>query len=68
MPDLVEVDEATAAGSPSYQVLTGDYDTGATWESVPLPVGRPIAAPTPIFRKLDPSIVDEELSRLAPPE
>jgi methionyl-tRNA synthetase len=66
MPDLVEVDEETAAGSPSYSVLTGDYETGARWQSTPLEAGRPIAPPTPIFTKLDPSIVDEELARLAP--
>jgi methionyl-tRNA synthetase len=64
MPELVEVDEPTAPGSPNYSVLTGDYDTGARWESRPIEVGRPIAAPTPIFRKLDTSIVDEELARL----
>jgi methionyl-tRNA synthetase len=65
MPDLVEVDEETAVGSPTYSVLTGDYDTGARWESVPLPVGRPLSAPTPVFTKLDPGIVDEELARLS---
>ena len=65
MPELVEVTEETAVGSPSYSVLTGDYDTGATWESRPLPVGRPLSPPTPVFTKLDPSIVDEELARLA---
>jgi methionyl-tRNA synthetase len=67
MPDLVEVAEETAVGSPSYSVLTGDYDTGARWESTPLEVGRPLAAPTPVFTKLDPSVVDEELARLDPP-
>jgi methionyl-tRNA synthetase len=65
MPDLVEVDEPTAPGSPSYHVLTGDYDTGARWESTPLEAGRPIAPPTPVFRKLDVSVVDDELARLA---
>ncbi len=65
MPELVEVDEQTAPGSPSYSVLTGDYDTGARWESTPIAVGQPIAPPTPIFAKLDPSVVDEELGRLA---
>jgi methionyl-tRNA synthetase len=65
MPDLVELDEQTAAGSPSYSVLTGDYDTGASWESTPIDVGRPIEAPTPVFAKLDPSVVEEELARLA---
>jgi methionyl-tRNA synthetase len=64
MPELVEIDEQTAPGSPSYSVLCGDYDTGARWESTPLEVGRPIAPPTPVFTKLDPSIVDEELARL----
>ncbi len=65
MPELVEVDEPTAPGSPSYSVLTGDYDTGARWESVPIEVGRPLAPPTPLFTKLDPKVVDEELDRLA---
>jgi methionyl-tRNA synthetase len=65
MPEFVEIDEETAVGSPSYGVLTGDYETAARWESVPLEVGRPLAPPTPIFRKLDESIVDEELGRLA---
>jgi methionyl-tRNA synthetase len=65
MPELVEVDEPTAAGSPNYHVLTGDYDTGATWASTPLPAGRPISAPTPIFAKLDLAVVDEELARLS---
>jgi methionyl-tRNA synthetase len=64
MPELVEVDEETAVGSPSYSVLTGDYQTQAKWQSVPLPVGRAMDAPTPVFTKLDPSIVDEELERL----
>jgi methionyl-tRNA synthetase len=68
MPDLVEVDEETAPGSPSYSVLTGSYETGARWESRPIEVGRALGPPTPVFTKLDPSVVDEELARLAPPE
>jgi len=66
MPDLVEVDEETAVGSPSYSVLTGDYSTAVgRWESTPIAVGQPIAPPTPIFAKLDPSVIDEELARLS---
>jgi len=65
MPELRELDEETAAGSPSYSVLTGDYETGARWESVPIEAGRSLAMPTPVFTKLDPSVVDEELDRLA---
>jgi methionyl-tRNA synthetase len=63
MPEIREVEDLD--GGPPYPVLMGDYTTTARWESVPLPVGRPLAPPTPVFRKLDPSIVDEELSRLA---
>ena len=65
MPELRELDEETAAGSPSYSVLTGDYDTGARWESSPIEVGRELAPPTPIFTKLDPAVVEEELARLS---
>jgi methionyl-tRNA synthetase len=64
MPELVDVDEPTAGGSPSYSVLTGNYEAVGKWESVPLRTGQPLAAPTPIFTKLDPSIVDEELARM----
>ncbi|WP_200209535.1 methionine--tRNA ligase [Micromonospora coerulea] len=62
MPSIVAVDDLD--GGPAYPVLTGDYTVGARWESVPLEAGRPLAAPKPVFRKLDPSIVDEELARL----
>jgi methionyl-tRNA synthetase len=31
---------------------------------MPLPAGRELAKPKPVFTKLDPSIVDEELARL----
>ena len=67
MPELVEVDDETAVGSPSYSVLTGDYDTGARWESTPIEVGRALAPPTPVFTKLDPSVVEDELGRLEGP-
>ncbi|WP_189040876.1 methionine--tRNA ligase [Micromonospora sonchi] len=62
MPVIEEV--ADLDGGPGYPVLTGDYTQGARWESVPIEVGRPLAAPKPVFRKLDPSIVNEELARL----
>ncbi|GAA2549374.1 methionine--tRNA ligase [Winogradskya consettensis] len=63
MPSVVEVEDLD--GGPSYPVLTGDYTVGAKWESVPLVAGTPLAAPTPIFRKLDVSVIEEELERLA---
>ena len=64
MPQLLEVDEETAVGSPSYPVLTGDYSATPRWESAPIQVGRALRPPKPIFAKLDPSTVDEELARL----
>jgi methionyl-tRNA synthetase len=65
MPELVEVEDETAVGSPSYSVLTGDYNASvARWESRPITPGTPIAPPKPVFTKLDPSVVDEELARL----
>jgi methionyl-tRNA synthetase len=51
-----------------YAVLQGDYDTAAVWASRPIVAGTRLATPTPIFTKLDPSIVDEELARLEQPE
>ncbi len=52
-------------GSP-YPIITGRYDEGqAGWGSTPLPPsGTPLAPPTPIFTKLDESMVAEELARL----
>jgi methionyl-tRNA synthetase len=65
MPELVEVDDETAAGSPSYSVLTGDYSSSvARWQSTPITPGTPVAPPKPIFAKLDPSVVDDEIARL----
>jgi methionyl-tRNA synthetase len=64
-PQVVETEDLDD-GSP-YPIITGPYDQGqAVWASTPLPpAGTPLAAPTPVFTKLDPSIVDEELARLA---
>ncbi|MBM2622237.1 methionine--tRNA ligase [Actinoplanes sp. LDG1-06] len=63
MPRIEEVDDLD--GGPGYPVLTGDYTVGARWESVPLVTGTPLAAPKPVFRKLEPSVIEEELARLA---
>ncbi|MCW2906872.1 MAG: methionyl-tRNA synthetase [Actinomycetia bacterium] len=62
MPRIDEVDED---GGPSYPVITGEYgDDAARWESRPVTPGTPLSTPQPLFTKLDPSIVDEELGRL----
>jgi methionyl-tRNA synthetase len=61
MPRIEEADDLD--GGPGYPIITGDYREGAKWESQPVAIGTAITPPTPIFRKLDPSIVDEELAR-----
>jgi len=61
MPRIAEVDED---GGPSYPVITGDYATAARWESRSVRPGTPLAQPVPLFTKLAPSVVDEEIARL----
>jgi methionyl-tRNA synthetase len=68
MPEIREVDDLD--GGPGYPVLMGDYrrepgGTVASWESTPIVAGTPVPAPSPVFRKLDDSVVAEELARLA---
>ena len=61
MPRIETVDEE---GGPSYPVITGSYDSSFRWESRPIAAGTPLAVPTPLFKKLDQSVVDEEIARL----
>ncbi|MCW2767986.1 MAG: methionyl-tRNA synthetase, partial [Nocardioides sp.] len=63
MPVIEEV--ADLDGGPSYPIIRGSYGSAPGWQRRPLVVGQPVAKPTPIFTKLDPSVVDEELARLA---
>ncbi|MGZ6754067.1 MAG: methionine--tRNA ligase [Nocardioides sp.] len=69
MPRIEQVEELepdSGAGLTTYPVITGDYTATPAWESRPVVVGTPVAKPSPIFTKLDPSVVDEELARLTP--
>src|SRR6201992_1419497 len=61
LPRIETVDEE---GGPSYPVITGDYDSTFRWESRPVAAGTPLSAPAPLFKKLDDSVVDEEIARL----
>jgi methionyl-tRNA synthetase len=61
MPVVEEVDEE---GGPSYPVITGRYDGAARWTPRPVRPGTPLAVPAPLFTKLGPEVVDEELARL----
>ncbi|WP_433613437.1 methionine--tRNA ligase [Dactylosporangium sp. CA-139114] len=62
MPEIREVEDLDNGGT--YPVLMGDYTVGAKWEPVAIQAGTKLEAPTPVFKKLDESIVEEELARL----
>ena len=66
LPEIREVDDLD--GGPGYPILMGDYRRGATlpaWGPSPIVPGTPLPPPSPVFRKLDDSVVEEELARLA---
>ena len=72
MPEIREVDELDPevlpeafAGRTGYPIITGDYQDAPTWERHPVTVGTPVAKPTPVFTKLDESIIEAELARYA---
>ena len=62
----------TAAVDPSiasdelrvYPIITGEYSSTPRWERRPVTVGAPVAKPTPVFVKLDPCVVEEEMARM----
>jgi methionyl-tRNA synthetase len=62
LPRIEEVEDLD--GGPGYPIITGDYSGFPSWGRHPIVVGTPVAKPTPVFTKLDPSVVDEELARL----
>jgi methionyl-tRNA synthetase len=62
---MPRIDEVSEDGGPQYPVITGDYaGDAARWEPAPIRPGTPLSQPVPLFAKLDPSVVDEELARL----
>jgi methionyl-tRNA synthetase len=60
-----DLDPDDGAGLDVYPIITGDYSQTPAWESRPVIVGTPIERPSPVFTKLDPAVVEEELARLA---
>ena len=62
LPEIREVEDLD--GGPGYPVLTGDYGGGG-WASSPVVPGTPVPPPSPVFRKLDDSVVAQELARLS---
>jgi len=64
---VTELDPGHGAGLETYPVITGDYSATPRWESRPVVVGTPVDRPTPVFAKLDESVVEAELDRLRGP-
>ncbi|NCT92336.1 methionine--tRNA ligase [Cellulomonas sp. APG4] len=64
MPQVVEVEDLD--DGHAYPVITGEYSTTPAWASTPVPVGARVERPTPVFTKLDESVVETELARLRP--
>ena len=52
-------------GRSGYPVITGDYAGAPSWGRHPVVVGTPVGRPTPVFTKLDESVVETELARYA---
>jgi methionyl-tRNA synthetase len=64
MPVVQEVSGLDDDVDRSYPVVTGEYTGTPAWESRPVEVGAAVVKPTPIFTKLDESVIEEELARL----
>ncbi|MEE8396970.1 MAG: methionine--tRNA ligase, partial [bacterium] len=58
-------DEVVEEGGRAHRVLTGDYAAAVgSWQPPLLPAGQTLSPPKPLFKKLDLSVVDQELARL----
>ena len=62
MPQLVSVEDLD--GGPAYPVIMGDYSGTPLWRSEPVVPGTPVGKPEPVFVKLDPAVVEEEIERM----
>ncbi|KRE58836.1 methionine--tRNA ligase [Phycicoccus sp. Soil748] len=64
MPVVQQVSGLDDDADRTYPVVTGEYTATPSWASRPVDVGATVVKPTPIFTKLDESVVEEELARL----
>ncbi|MEE0972269.1 MAG: methionine--tRNA ligase, partial [Bifidobacterium ruminantium] len=65
LPHIEEVEDLDKPGF-TYPIITGDYELGKTvhpWQSEPIVAGTPVPKPHPIFAKIPPEAVEEELAR-----
>ena len=61
----LEFREIEEEGEDRHTILTGNYSGWiGRWEPSELPAGQNLREPEPLFRKLEPSIVADELARL----
>jgi methionyl-tRNA synthetase len=59
------VEEVIEEDGTAHRVLTGDYAAwSGRWAPSALPPGQKLQPPAPLFKKLDESVVAEELARL----
>lgn len=63
LPRIEQV--ADLGDGPGYPVITGDYSATAPWAPRRVTAGAPVARPTPVFQKLDESIIEVELERMS---
>ena len=61
---IKEVEDLDDPSAPGYPVITGEYSAAPRWERTPVVVGAEVTRPSPIFTKLDTSVVEEERARL----
>ncbi|MDR2348089.1 MAG: methionine--tRNA ligase [Bifidobacteriaceae bacterium] len=69
--DQPVIEEVRDLDDPSrqYPVITGDYGGAAPlWRREAIPPGQAVPPPSPIFTKLDPSVIAEENARLSAAE
>ncbi|MBK6885827.1 MAG: methionine--tRNA ligase [Tetrasphaera sp.] len=62
LPRVDTVDDLD--GGAAYPIITGDYAATPTWGRHDVVVGAPVAKPSPVFVKLDESVIADELARL----
>jgi methionyl-tRNA synthetase len=61
----LEFQPVVEAENEQHRVLTGDYSSWiGRWEPSKLAIGQKLQAPAPLFKKLDDSVVAQELERL----
>jgi methionyl-tRNA synthetase len=62
----LEFREVTEEGGRTHEILTGDYASWVgAWEPSALAPGQSLQEPRPLFKKLDDSVVEEELRRMS---